>query len=119
MRRCLSQLKWEHYLFGLERLESVSIHLANRVVLAHTRPEAIRGLLPAGRAARVLGYRNRGGTLDVEGMLFANGCSWLHVLTAVAELTGNNITDWLTSTEQDALAGRIDPRSLLRAEENP
>ena len=92
---------------------------ANRVVLAHTRPEAIRGLLPAGRAARVLGYRNRGGTLDVEGMLFANGCSWLHVLTAVAELTGNNITDWLTSTEQDALAGRIDPRSLLRAEENP
>ena len=92
---------------------------ANRVVLTHTRPEAIRGLLPAGRAARVLGYCNRGGTLDVEGMLFANGCSWLHVLAAVAELTGDNIADWLTSTEQDALAGRIDPRPLLRAEENP
>jgi phosphoketolase len=91
---------------------------ATRVVLAHTRPEAIRGLLPTGRATRVLGYRNRGGTLDVEGMLFANGCSWLHALATVAELTGDNTADWLTSTEQNALAGRIDPRPLLRVEED-
>lgn len=91
---------------------------ASRVILTHTRPEAIRGLLPDDRATRVLGYHNRGGTLGVEGMLFANGCSWLHVLTAFVELTGNNIADWPASTEQDALAYRIDPRPLLRVEEN-
>ena len=35
---------------------------------------------------RILGYRNRGGTLDVAGMLFANGCTWAHVLHAAAQL---------------------------------
>jgi phosphoketolase len=67
----------------------------------------------------VLGYHNRGGTLDAEGMLFANGCSWLHVLAAVAKLTGDNSADWLTTAERDALAARADPRPLLRTEENP
>lgn len=90
---------------------------AIRVILTHTRPELIKGLLPAAGATRALGYRNRGGTLDVEGMLFANGCSWLHALVAVAELTGNNIADWLTPAEQDALAGKVDARPLLRARE--
>lgn len=87
-----------------------------RVLLGHMRPEVAFGHLSTvlGDAAtcRALGYRNRGGTFDEAGMLFANGCTWAHVLQSVAEVLGLSIDAWLTPEERAALAGRGSPRSL-------
>ena len=45
-------------------------------------------------------------------MLFANGCSWAHVLQSVAEVLGVSPDGWLSAEERAALAGRGDPRCL-------
>ncbi|MBI2379510.1 MAG: xylulose 5-phosphate 3-epimerase [Gammaproteobacteria bacterium] len=88
-----------------------------RVLLSHTRPEPMLGVLrplDTGGRTRALGYRNRGGTLDLAGMLFANGCSWLHVLEAVAELGATAPAEWLDPPELAALAGKGDVLGLIR-----
>ena len=63
-----------------------------RVLLCHTRPEPMLGVLrriDAGPArTRALGYINRGGTLDVNGMLRANRCLWQDAIHAAADVTG-------------------------------
>jgi phosphoketolase len=60
----------------------------------------------------VLGYRNRGGTLDEAGMLFANQASWAHVLEAAAGLLGKPLEELLSAEEQAAVQGRGEPRCL-------
>lgn len=63
-----------------------------RVLLTHTRPEPMLGVLrrldggPKNMCA--LGYINRGGTLDVAGMLFANRCTASHAVDAALTLIG-------------------------------
>lgn len=84
------------------------------LVASHTRPEALAGLLPGGGHQTLFGYRNRGGTLDTEGMLFANGCSWLHLLQSLAGTLDTPPSNWLAARELEALAGEVDPRPLLR-----
>ncbi|WP_323844324.1 xylulose 5-phosphate 3-epimerase [Microbulbifer magnicolonia] len=84
------------------------------MVASHTRPEALAGLLPGGGQQILFGYRNRGGTLDTEGMLFANGCSWLHLLQSLAGALDVLLSEWLGADELTALEGRTDPRPLLR-----
>lgn len=72
------------------------------LLLCHTRPEPLCGLLQPllqGRLHRALGYRNRGGTFDTPGMLFANACDWRHALRAAAQLL------------------HVDPARLLQADE--
>ena len=59
------------------------------------------------------GYRNRGGTLDVDGMLFANGCTWAHLVQEAARLLGHKREDFLTPEECWALDGRGDPKTLF------
>ncbi|WP_339904333.1 xylulose 5-phosphate 3-epimerase [Pseudomonas guineae] len=87
-----------------------------RVLLTHMRPEVARGhawpLLGDARQNRVLGYRNRGGTLDEAGMLFANQASWAHVLEAVAALLDKPLGELLSADELAAVQGRGDPRCL-------
>tara|TARA_R110000782_G_scaffold216267_1_gene303811 strand:- start:513 stop:890 length:378 start_codon:yes stop_codon:yes gene_type:complete len=87
-----------------------------RVLLTHMRPEVARGhawpLLGDARQNRVLGYRNRGGTLDEAGMLFANQASWAHVLEAVAALLDKPLGELLSVDELAAVQGRGDPRCL-------
>ena len=89
---------------------------SRRVLLTHMRPEVAAGhlwpVLGDAAACRALGYRNRGGTFDEAGMLFANGCTWAHVLQSVAEVLGVSLDGWLTVEERAALAGTGDPRSL-------
>jgi phosphoketolase len=81
-----------------------------RVLLSHTRPEPMLGLLrriDGGPArTRALGYISRGGTLDVAGMLFANRCTWAHAVDAAAALTGCPRDALLRPAEQAALDGR-------------
>ncbi|HYE04665.1 MAG TPA: xylulose 5-phosphate 3-epimerase [Planctomycetota bacterium] len=88
---------------------------ARRVLLTHTRPEAIAGLAAewGGRTA-CLGYRNRGGTLDVGGMLFANGCTWAHAVARAAILETVAPETLLDAAELAAIAGTGDPTLIAR-----
>jgi len=92
--------------------------LRRRVGLTHMRPEVFRGhlhpLFPEPAHARVLGYINRGGTLNVAGMLFANRCSWGHVLAACAQVMEQPAGEWLSSTELAAVEGHGDPSVITR-----
>jgi len=64
----------------------------DRVVISHTHAEVMTGVLrrlDTGSATTVfLGYRNRGGTLDVAGMQFANGQDADQIVAAVVRLPG-------------------------------
>jgi len=87
-----------------------------RIMLTHMRPEVARGhlwpILPDARRNSVLGYRNRGGTLDVDGMQFANRACWANVLAACARLRSVPRTALLTREEAAAVAGKGSPDSL-------
>ena len=87
-----------------------------RVIVAHTRPEPMLGVLRSLDAGpdcvRALGYRNRGGTLDVYGMLFANGATWAHIVQISSSLIGQDADQFLCGDELAALRGLGDPRVL-------
>jgi phosphoketolase len=92
--------------------------ITRRVMLTHMRPEVMRGhlsgLLPAPTRSRVLGYINQGGTFDQAGMLFANRCTWAHVLTAVAQTAADTDTrQWMDEQEWAAVEGS-GPPAILR-----
>lgn len=89
-----------------------------RVLIAHTRPEPLLGALrridtgPA--TTRALGFINRGGTLDVDGLMFANRSTWAHVLEAAADVLARPVEDLLDEPELAAVQGRGDPTRLWR-----
>jgi len=91
-------------------------HYERRVLLTHMRAEVARGhlwpILPDALKTAVLGYRNQGGTLDEAGMLFANRCSWAHVLAACARLLDVPRSALLTPDEAAAVAGKESPAAL-------
>ena len=90
--------------------------LRRRVLLTHMRPEVARGhlwpILPDASQCAALGYRNRGGTLDEAGMLFANRACWGNVVAACARLLDMPRTALLTAVAGAALAGKGDPGIL-------
>ncbi len=88
-----------------------------RVFLTHTRPEPLLGVLRPldtgpGRS-RALGFINRGGTLNVAGMLFANRCTWAHAVNAAGEALGQAPAELLSMEELDALHNKADPAILF------
>jgi phosphoketolase len=89
-----------------------------RVFLTHTRPEPLLGALrridTGPRTTRALGFINRGGTLDVNGLLFANRCTWAHAVAAAADVLQRPVADWLTPDEHAAVRGEGDPTVLWR-----
>lgn len=91
--------------------------IETRVFLTHTRPEPMAGVLRRidtgpGRTT-LLGYLSRGGTLDVQGMLFANRCTWAHAVAAAAASLDHDAADLLEPAELAAVEGRGDPRALF------
>ena len=88
-----------------------------RVFLTHTRPEPYLGMLrridTGPVTTRALGFVNRGGTLDVAGMLFANRSTWAHVVAAAAAVLGVDASELLDIAELQAVAGTGDPADLL------
>jgi phosphoketolase len=100
-----------------QRLSELFPPAVPRVFLTHTRPEPYLGLLrridTGPTSTRALGYRNRGGTLDVSGLLFANGCTWAHVVAAAADVLVEKPTTFLDANELAALAGDGDPETIL------
>ena len=92
--------------------------LLPRVVVSHSRPEPMLGALrriDSGPGRMVgAGYINRGGTFDVQGMLFANHCTWAHAVRHAAALLGEDPSRFLSSRAMAALEGRGDPADLYR-----
>lgn len=100
------------------RLSTLVPEVPARVFLGHCRPEPLAGVLrplDTGARSRFLGYRNRGGTLDTFGMLYANRATWAHVLEAASEVAGLDLEALLSPEEQAALAGEGDPDVLRQA----
>lgn len=100
-----------------ERLFPPSI--PSRVFVGHMRPESLAGVLrplDTGPAkTRFLGYRNRGGTFDAFGMLYANRCTWGHIVAEVAEVIDRSAEEWLEPDQVRAVRGTADPEALLAA----
>lgn len=69
-------------------------------------------MVPAYMGYLALGFLNRGGTLDVDGMLFANRCTWAHIVEACARGTGTPAGSYLDGDEVAAVAGRGNPTVL-------
>jgi phosphoketolase len=92
-----------------------------RVFITHTRPEPFLGALrridtgPA--TAEALGFINRGGTLDIDGLLFANRSTWAHIVAAAGRVMSMDSAELLDAGEMDAVRGHGDPALLRNAEQ--
>jgi hypothetical protein len=53
----------------------------------------------------------------VNGLLFANRCTWAHAVAAAADVMQHPVTDWLTPDEFAAVRGEGDPTALWRTAE--
>jgi phosphoketolase len=87
-----------------------------RVFVTHTRPEPLLGVLAplvTGASTIGLGFTNAGGTLDLDGLLFVNGCSWAHCLAAVARVLGLARERLLEPAEIAALDGGRSPAGVI------
>lgn len=87
------------------------------VFITHTRPEPMTGVLARvskGRTMEGLGFVNEGGTLDIEGMLFVNRCSWAHILERALAMLGTASDGILSPEERDALCGKTSPDGVIR-----
>ena len=104
------------FVLGDESLQALFPPHLPRVLISHTRPEPMLGVLrridSGPSKTRALGYINHGGTLDVAGMLIANRCTWVDAIYAAAQVTGRNssqvaaaATDERISSGSDAVRG--------------
>lgn len=84
---------------------------------SHTRPGPHIGtlwpLLIDPVQTPVLGYLDRGGTMDERGMLFANRCAWAHVVAKAAGALGELADVLLNEKEIAALMGETEPSAIL------
>ena len=88
----------------------------DRIVVCHTHAEIMTGVLrpldTGPDRTHFMGYRNRGGTLDVFGMLFANRQTWAHIVEQAAKILGRSYSDWLAIDQHGALTGQGRPDDL-------
>lgn len=104
------------FVLGDDVLEQAFPSDMPRIVISHSRPEpmlgALRRLDEGPRLMKALGYINRGGTFDVQGMLFANRCTWAHIVASAAQLLGEELMRFLPSRIRNALEGRGNPADI-------
>jgi len=88
-----------------------------RIFVTHTRPEPLLGTLQplhtGSERTTALGFINRGGTLNVPGMLFVNRCTWAHILAETARVLGISREAVLTAQELAALDGKASPEGVI------
>ncbi len=88
-----------------------------RLFLYHGHPESIlsccRPLDLGPKNTSALGYINQGGTLDSQGMLFANQCTWAHGALHLSRKLGLEDENWLSVDEIKALMGEGDPYEII------
>ncbi len=117
--------------FRLPRSEREKVHLSPlayredlyprsvpaRIFVTHTRPEIILGTLQPLHTGidqiGALGFINQGGTLNIQGMLFVNRCTWAHILLEVTRVLGMSQNEALTPEEIAALSGKTSPMGIL------
>jgi phosphoketolase len=90
--------------------------IRRRVLVTHTRPETLLGILAPLHApveAVALGYASVGGTYDTPGLLFVNRSSWAHVVQEAARLLGRDPARLLDAAEREALDGRRSPHGIV------
>jgi phosphoketolase len=90
--------------------------LRSAVLLTHTRPEPMLGLLEPLQRLRScagLGYINRGGTYDTAGLLFVNCCSWAHCVAAAAHQLNIEKERLLEASELAALDNQKSPQGVI------
>lgn len=99
-----------------KRLLELFPHGVATVLLAHCRVEPLYGVLRRIDKSRanfeILGYCNRGGTLDSFGMLYANATTWGHAIAKACQLLGGNLSELLSNEEISAVRGEGDPYCL-------
>lgn len=104
------------FVLSEERIRAAFPPDMKRLVISHSRPEPMLGALRridgGPRQMAALGYINRGGTFDVEGILFANHCTWAHIISQAAALLDEDPARYLAENELAALAGRGNPADL-------
>lgn len=105
------------YTHDTELIDTLIPYCAQRIVVCHTHADVMTGVLrnldTGSKNTRFMGYRNRGGTLDVFGMLYANGQSWAHILDEAAMLLDDISVDKLLANEEiAALRGASNPAVL-------
>lgn len=104
------------YVHGHQAIAEIIPSVPKRVVVSHTHAEVMTGVLrtldTGVTNTRFMGYRNRGGTLDVFGMLYANGQTWAHIVQQAAQLLGRDVEGLLGKGACLALAGSGDPEVL-------
>jgi hypothetical protein len=86
------------------------------VFVSHTRPEPMLGVLApltTGPSTLMLGFTNVGGTLDLDELLFVNGCSWAHCVDAVARVLDVAREKLLDEAEIAALEHRRSPEGVV------
>ena len=123
--------------FRLPRTEAESQHNADqglvdslfpsstaaRVFVCHTRPELLLGTLQplntGSSTCSAVGFSGRGGTLDINGLLFLNGCSWAHIVQEAAKVGGLSRRDLLSDRELEVMEGKRAPAGTLWANPNP
>lgn len=108
----------EQYVLSDEALAEVFPPATPRIFITHTRPEPFLGALrrvdTGPRTTRALGFINHGGTLDIDGMIFANRSSWAHIVVQAADLLDLPATSILNDIEMAAVEKRGDPNVLWR-----
>ncbi len=87
-----------------------------RVLFCHGRPECFLGILRPLDLGEIhikaLGYINHGGTLDTQGLLFANLCTWAHGLLALINMN-EKFSACLTEPQMNALNGKGEPYCVI------
>lgn len=105
-----------NYVLSNEAITACIPTVQKRLFVCHTRVDVMTGVLrrldTGYSQSRFVGYKNRGGTLDVFGMLYANGITWAHLVSYCAELLGQDVSLWLSEQELQAVKGQIQPDCL-------
>jgi phosphoketolase len=115
----LARDEWEQDQQADEQLQHAlfSNKVQQRLFFFHGHGEAIlsccRPLDLGPSRTLALGYINQGGTLNTEGMLFANKCTWAHGALQLARRLGLNDDAWLSAGELSAVLGKGDPYQLI------
>jgi phosphoketolase len=88
-----------------------------RVFVTHTRPASLLGVLHTLNTGwdktSGLGYISQDGTLDVNGLLFINRCTWAHILLETARVLAMPSENLLTADELKSLEGKAAPELVL------
>lgn len=104
------------YVYDRQTIATLIPACEKRLFIGHCHAEPLTGVLRTldlgPESSRFIGYHNRGGTLDVFGMQFANRQTWAHLLLHTAELLEQPLHNWLSDKEQAALNCQADPRIL-------